>query len=150
MFSQDTISIWDGDSVVGKSVTVDGKNYDITLVNVGNPHCVIFVDDIDKIDLEHIGSKFETHEYFPRKTNTEFVQVVGENKLRMRVWERGSGITLACGTGACATAVAANLNGKADRKSTVILDGGELQIEWSKNNHVFMTGAAERVFVGEF
>ena len=136
--------------VVREAIEVDGKTYKMTCVSMGNPHCVIFVDDINAIDLEHIGSKFETHKLFPRKTNTEFVQVVGENKLRMRVWERGSGITLACGTGACATAVAANLNGLTDKKATVILDGGELQIDWRKDNHVFMTGAAERVFTGEF
>jgi len=136
--------------LVGEPIEVDGVTYKMTCVSMGNPHCVIFVDDIKAIDLEHIGSKFENHKFFPRKTNTEFAQVIGKDKLRMRVWERGSGITLACGTGTCATAVAANLNGLAGRKSTVILDGGELQIDWRENNHVFMTGPAERVFVGEF
>lgn len=152
IFSADKIPVdgFGSQKLVGEPIEVDGVTYKMTCVSMGNPHCVIFVDDIDKVDLEHIGRKFETHKYFPRKTNTEFVQVVGEDKLRMRVWERGSGITLACGTGACATAVAANLNGLAGKKSTVILDGGELQIEWCKNNHIMMTGAAERVFVGEF
>ncbi|MBR4153032.1 MAG: diaminopimelate epimerase [Selenomonadaceae bacterium] len=152
IFSADLIPVagFGSQKLVGEPIKVDGVTYKMTCVSMGNPHCVIFVDDIDKVDLEHIGHKFETHEFFPRRTNTEFVQVVGENKLRMRVWERGSGITMACGTGACATAVAANLNGKAGKKSTVILDGGELQIEWRTNNHIFMTGAAEKVFVGEF
>lgn len=152
IFSADKIPVdgFGSQKLVGEPIEVEGVTYKMTCVSMGNPHCVIFVDDIDKVDLEHIGRKFETHKYFPRKTNTEFVQVVGEDKLRMRVWERGSGITLACGTGACATAVAANLNGKASKKSTVILDGGKLQIEWCKNNHIMMTGAAERVFAGEF
>ena len=136
--------------IVVEPITVDGVTYKMTCVSMGNPHCVIFVDDIEKVALEKIGPLFETNKIFPRKTNTEFVQVVGENKLRMRVWERGSGITLACGTGACATAVAANQNGLAGRKSTVILDGGELQIDWRENNHIFMTGAAEKVYAGEF
>ncbi|MCR5833091.1 MAG: diaminopimelate epimerase [Selenomonadaceae bacterium] len=135
--------------VIAEPITVDGVTYKMTCVSMGNPHCVIFVDDIDAIDLENIGRKFENNKIFPNKINTEFVQVVGENRLRMRVWERGSGITLACGTGACATAVAANLNGLADKQSTVILDGGELNINWHENNHVMMKGAAERVFVGE-
>lgn len=152
IFNADKIPVdgFGSQKIVAEPIEVDGVTYKMTCVSMGNPHCVIFVDDITKVDLKHIGRKFETHKYFPRKTNTEFVQVVGENKLRMRVWERGSGITLACGTGACATAIAANLNGLADKKSTVILDGGELQIEWRKNNHIFMTGAAERVFIGEF
>lgn len=152
IFSADQIPV-DGfgtQKVVGEPIKVDGTTYKMTCVSMGNPHCVIFVDDINKVDLERIGSKFENHKFFPRKTNTEFVQVIGKDKLRMRVWERGSGITLACGTGTCATAVAANLNGLTGRKCTVTLDGGELQIEWRDNNHIFMTGAAERVFTGEF
>ena len=152
IFAADEIPVdgFGSQKLVGEPIVVDGVKYKMTCVSMGNPHCVVFVDDISTVDLEKIGRKFETHEIFPRKTNTEFVQVVGENKLRMRVWERGSGITLACGTGACATAVAANLNGLAGKKSTVILDGGELQIEWRDNNHIFMTGAAEKVYAGEF
>ena len=152
IFDADKIPVagFGSQKLVGEPIVVDGVTYKMTCVSMGNPHCVIFVDDINKVDLEHIGPKFETHKFFPRKTNTEFVQVIGDGKLRMRVWERGSGITMACGTGACATAVAANLNGKAGKKSTVILDGGELNIDWRENNHIFMTGAAERVFVGEF
>ena len=152
IFAADEIPVdgFGSQKLVGEPIVVDGVKYKMTCVSMGNPHCVIFVDDINAVDLEKIGRKFETHEIFPRKTNTEFVQVVGKNKLRMRVWERGSGITLACGTGACATAVAANLNGLADKKSTVILDGGELEIEWRENNHIFMTGAAEKAYTGEF
>ena len=152
IFAADEIPVdgFGSQKLVGEPIVVDGVKYKMTCVSMGNPHCVVFVDDINAVDLEKIGRKFETHEIFPRKTNTEFVQVVGKNKLRMRVWERGSGITLACGTGACATAVAANLNGLADKKSTVILDGGELEIEWRENNHIFMTGAAEKVYTGEF
>ena len=152
IFAADKIPVdgFGSQKLVAEPIEVDGVKYKMTCVSMGNPHCVVFVDDIADVDLEHIGPKFETHKIFPRKTNTEFVQVVGPNKLRMRVWERGSGITMACGTGACATAVAANLNGKAGRKSTVILDGGELNIDWRENNHIFMTGAAEKVYAGEF
>ncbi|MBR5913271.1 MAG: diaminopimelate epimerase [Selenomonadaceae bacterium] len=137
-------------SVVNQSMEVDGKIFKITCVSMGNPHCIIFVDDVSKINLAEIGSKIECHEIFPKHTNVEFVQVIGENKLRMRVWERGSGITLACGTGACAVAVAANLNKLAEKSSEVILDGGTLQIDWRTDNHVLMTGAAKKVFVGNF
>lgn len=136
--------------VVNQSIKVDGKIFKMSCVSMGNPHCVIFVDDLKEINLAEIGSKFEKHEIFPKHTNVEFVQVIGENKLRMRVWERGSGITLACGTGACAVAVAANLNGIAGKSSEIILDGGTLQIDWCADNHILMTGAAEKVFVGNF
>lgn len=134
--------------VVGESIEVDGKIFKMTCVSMGNPHCIIFVDDLSKINLSEIGPKFERHEKFPKHVNAEFVQVIGENKLRMRVWERGSGITLACGTGACAVAVAANLNNLSSKSSEIILDGGKLQIDWREDNHIFMTGAAEKVFVG--
>ena len=151
IFAADQIPVdgFGAQKLIGEPIEVGGVKYKMTCVSMGNPHCVIFVDDIAKIDLEKIGPMFETHKIFPKKTNTEFVQVVGKNQLRMRVWERGSGITMACGTGACATAIAANLNGKADKKSTVILDGGELEIEWRDNNHIMMTGTAEKVFAGE-
>ena len=134
--------------VVNENFEVDGKNFKITCVSMGNPHCVIFVEDMRIINIDEIGPKIERNKIFPKHTNVEFVQVVGKNKLRMRVWERGSGITLACGTGACATAVAANLNGLTERQSEVILDGGILKIDWLENNHVMMTGAAEKVFDG--
>ena len=137
------------EKVIGEEIEVDGQIFKMTCVSMGNPHCVIFVDDVEKIALAELGKKFEVHEKFPKHTNTEFVQVVGENILRMRVWERGSGITLACGTGACATAVAANLNNLSGKSAEVRLDGGTLKIEWQNDNHIYMTGAAEKVFSGQ-
>ena len=134
--------------VVNENFEVDGKNFQITCVSMGNPHCVIFVEDLRIINVAEIGAKIERNKIFPKHTNVEFVQVIDKKNLRMRVWERGSGITLACGTGACATAVAANLNGLTGRTSKVILDGGSLNIDWRENNHVMMTGAAEKVFEG--
>jgi diaminopimelate epimerase len=117
---------------------------------MGNPHCMIFVDDAEAIPLATLGPKFEHHPVFPQRTNTEFVQVIRPDYVRMRVWERGAGITLACGTGACATVVAGVLTGNCDRICTVELPGGCLQIEWSQDdNHVYMTGSAELVFTGE-
>ena len=103
---------------------------------------------LSKINLEQLGKKFEHNKIFPRRTNTEFVEVLSRKELKMRVWERGSGITLACGTGTCATVIAANLNGLTEKSATVHLDGGDLQIDWGKDNHVYMTGAAEKVFTG--
>lgn len=120
-----------------------------TTVNMGNPHLVIFVDDITQIDLPAIGPELENHPFFPGRVNVEFVQILSNNQIRMRVWERGSGITLACGTGACASAVAAISAGKTDRKTEVIMDGGTLTIEWQKDtNHVMMTGPAVTVYNG--
>ena len=136
--------------VVDEDIEVDGGIYKMTCVSMGNPHCVVFVDDIAKVDLEHIGPKFETHGAFPKKTNTEFVQVKDRSHVRMRVWERGAGITLACGTGSCATAAACILNGKTGRKVEVELDGGALNIEWAANNHIYMTGPATEVFTAEW
>ena len=121
-----------------------------TRVSMGNPHLVIFVEDIKDINLESIGPKLENHPLFPDRINVEFAQVLEDGKIRMRVWERGSGITQACGTGACATAVAAALTGKSGRKTDIIMDGGSLTIEWDeKTDHVWMTGEAVRVFDGE-
>ncbi|MFM2302867.1 MAG: hypothetical protein RLZZ135_270 [Cyanobacteriota bacterium] len=138
------------DKVVNQSIEVDGKSWTVTCVSMGNPHCMTFVDDANSIPLEIIGPKFEHHPVFPQRTNTEFVQVIRPDFLRMRVWERGAGSTLACGTGACATVVAGVLTGKADRLCTVELPGGCLQIEWSQaDNRVYMTGPAELVFKGE-
>lgn len=135
--------------IIGEPIEIDGEIFKMTCVSMGNPHCVIFVDDLSRINLENIGPKFETHKIFPRRTNTEFVQLIGANELKMRVWERGSGVTLACGTGACATAVAANLNGLTDKSAIVHLDGGDLNIDWRNDNRVYMSGAAEKVFVGQ-
>lgn len=128
---------------------IDGKIWPITCVSMGNPHAVTFTIGIDKLDLLTLGPKFEMNPIFPRKTNTEFIEVVDNRNLNMRVWERGAGETLACGTGACAAAVAASLNGLSDRKVTVHLSGGDLDIEWREdNNHVYMTGEAVTVFEG--
>ena len=142
--------ISDKEKVISEPLEVDGENFKITCVSMGNPHCVIFVDDLSKINLEKIGTKFEHHKIFPRRTNTEFAQVISRKELKMRVWERGSGITLACGTGTCATVVAANLNGLTGKSALVHLDGGDLQIEWGADNHIYMAGAAEKVFDGIF
>ena len=128
----------------------NGQLFRITGVSAGNPHCIIFVDDVDSIDLPVIGPIIENHPLFPKKTNVEFIQVIDRTRLRMRVWERGAGITMACGTGACSALVAAVLNNKTERKATLVLDGGELSIEWADNNHVYMTGPAVEVFRGDY
>ena len=121
----------------------------MTCVSMGNPHCVIFVEDAESFPIEKLGASFERHEAFPRKTNTEFVTVRDRQHLRMRVWERGAAVTLACGTGSCATLVAGVLTGQTDRKAEIELDGGRLFVEWAENNHIFMTGPAELVYEGK-
>lgn len=142
-------SVFGGDKIVSRPFEVCGKQYNITLVSMGNPHCVVF-DDPDSIDLEAEGKKFENNPAFPERINTEFVKVLGKNHLKMRVWERGSGETLACGTGACAVAVAACLNGYCEKgeEITVSLLGGDLKILYT-DEAVFMTGPATLVFTGE-
>lgn len=139
-------------SPVVKQLLPIGKytTYEATCVSMGNPHAVIFMENIDELDLPKIGPPIEHSPYFPNRTNVEFVEKISDNFLKMRVWERGSGETLACGTGACATVVAAVLNGLAERKTTVQLLGGELEIEWRESdNHVYLTGDAVTVFEGE-
>ena len=136
-------------SEIEKIVFEDIENLNSTQVSMGNPHLVTFVEDIEKIILTEIGPQLENHSRFPDRTNVEFAQVLKDDVIRMRVWERGSGITQACGTGACATAVAAVINGKAGRKSEIIMDGGSLIIEWDElTNRVYMTGPATKVFDG--
>jgi len=136
--------------VVNEPVEAAGRKWNITGVSMGNPHCIVFVDDIKTTPIEEVGPIFEVQERYPKKTNTEFVQVLDRQHMRMRVWERGAAITLACGTGACATLTAAVLNGKTDRRAEITLDGGKLDIEWSeKDNHIYMTGPAVQVFAGE-
>lgn len=131
-------------------VTVDGREFRFTAVSMGNPHCVIYVDDATAVDLHEWGPKLEHHPLFPRRINVEFVHVVSRRHAVMRVWERGAGPTLACGTGACAVLVSSVLNGLTDRSATVTLPGGDLQIEWSEaDNRVYMTGPAEEVYTGE-
>lgn len=139
-----------GDKVVSVPLTIDNISYDITCVSMGNPHAVIFTKEIDKLNLPELGPKFENNPIFPKRTNTEFIEIIDRKTLKMRVWERGTGETLACGTGASASLVAAVLNGYSDRKATLQLLGGNLEIEWDeKTNHVFMTGGATTVFEGE-
>lgn len=140
----------DREIAVKEPIEVCGKQWEMTCVSMGNPHAVIFIDTpVNEFPLEQIGPYFENHERFPRRTNTEFVRVLDAHTMEMRVWERGSGETLACGTGTCATAVAAVLNGLCERKVTVHLLGGDLEIEWNEaDNCVYMTGAATTVFDG--
>lgn len=136
--------------VIDFPLTVVDQVYAVTCISMGNPHCITFVDDVSVVALAQIGPLFENHPVFPQRTNTEFIQVVRSDYLKMRVWERGAGTTLACGTGACASLVAAVLNGKSDRKATVELPGGPLEIDWSaSDNHIYMTGPAVLVFTGE-
>ncbi|MEM8718658.1 MAG: diaminopimelate epimerase [Cyanobacteria bacterium P01_G01_bin.39] len=137
--------------VVAQPLEVDSESWSVTTVSMGNPHCITFVEDSEKIPLEKIGPLFEHHPVFPQRTNMEFIQVVKPDYIKMRVWERGAGITLACGTGACASVVAGVLNQKCDRNCTVELPGGCLQINWSAaDNHVYMTGPATEVFEGKY
>lgn len=136
--------------MLSETIVADGDEYKGTFICMGNPHLVIFIDDINKVNLPVVGPKLENHPLFPERVNVEFVEVLPDGSLRMRVWERGSGITMACGTGACATAVAAVLNHKAGRHSLVRMDGGDLHIHWEeKDGHVYMTGPAVKVFDGE-
>ncbi len=135
--------------VINVPLEVDGRVWDVTTVSMGNPHCITFVPDSDRIPLAEIGIKFEHHPVFPQRINTEFIEVVSSSYIKMRVWERGAGATLACGTGACAAVVAGVLTGKCDRLCTVNLPGGDLQIYWDlATNHVLMTGTADKVFSG--
>jgi len=135
--------------VIDEAIQVGGDTYKVTCVSMGNPHCITFVPNVDEVPLHDIGPKLENHPLFPRKTNVEFIQVLNKNEVNMRVWERGAAETLACGTGACATAVACVLNKLTNRAITVHLAGGDLYIEWAENNHVYMTGPGEYVFSGE-
>ena len=140
------------EEVIDEPITVDGQEYRMTCVSMGNPHAIVYMDDLKDLDIEKIGPKFENHIAFPDRINTEFVKVIDRHTLQMRVWERGSGETLACGTGACAVAVASTLNGLVDEDKpvTVKLLGGDLQILWNRQeNLVYMTGPATTVFDGE-
>lgn len=138
------------EKVIDDSIVVEGKEYRITAVSMGNPHAVTYIEDVKGLDIEKIGPQFEHHPFFPDRVNTEFVKVLDRNTVEMRVWERGAGETLACGTGACAVAVASILNGFTEDEVTVKLLGGDLKIYWDrKENLVYMTGPAEVVFDGE-
>ncbi len=136
---------------IAETIQIEDQTFAITAVSMGNPHCVIFVDDAKNFPIEYWGPRIEKSEYFPRKTNVEFVQVLNDHEVIMRVWERGAAVTLACGTGACATTTACVLNGKTGRDVLLHLDGGDLQVRWDEaSNHLFMTGPATEVFHGEY
>jgi len=141
----------EGSEVIEREIEVNKEKFLITAVSMGNPHCIHFVDNAKLFPLENYGPLFERHPAFPQRTNFECVQVIDRKTIRTRVWERGVGITLACGTGACASYVAACLSGKTERSGTVVLDGGELEINWRKDDdHVAMLGPAEEVYEGVF
>ena len=139
----------DGDTFISKEIIINGQKVKGTGVSMGNPHFVVPMPDIASLDLPQIGPFFEHHEIFPERVNTEFIEVVSRQRVRMRVWERGSGETLACGTGACAVLVACALNDYTDKKACIELRGGELVIEWAEDGIVYMTGPAREVFSGE-
>ena len=139
-----------GDPPVNAPLHVGGRDLEVTCVSMGNPHCVTFVDEVNDDWVLNIGPQVEVHEAFPRKINAEFIQIVSPGEVIMRVWERGSGETLACGTGACGAVVAGVLAGKNDRKVTVHLTGGDLEIEWAESGEVYMTGPAAEIFTGEW
>ncbi|MGD1899965.1 MAG: diaminopimelate epimerase [Phormidesmis sp.] len=134
---------------IDETISVAGQDWQVTCVSMGNPHCISFVDDVAAVPLSDIGPLFENHEAFPARINTEFVEVVRPDYLKMKVWERGAGPTLACGTGACALLVATVLNNQCERAATVELPGGNLEIEWAENNRVYMSGPATLVFAGD-
>ncbi|MBM7555846.1 diaminopimelate epimerase [Halanaerobacter jeridensis] len=140
----------ESEEVVKEPVEVAGEKFEVTCVSMGNPHCVIFVDDADEAPVRELGPKIETHDLFPEDINVEFIEVVNEEELEMRVWERGAGVTLACGTGACGSTVAAILNDLTKQKVTVHLLGGDLVIEWADDDHVYMSGPATEVFTGDY
>jgi len=137
------------EKAIEENLAVGDNMYQITVVSMGNPHAVLFVDDVSRMDIEGIGRSIETHERFPEKTNVEFIEVTKNGDLKMKVWERGAGITLACGTGACASLVASHLTARTSEKTIVHLDGGDLEIFWDKKtNHIFKAGPAKLVFEG--
>lgn len=141
---------FDKEPVKGLKIKAVDKEFDFTCVSMGNPHAISIIEDTKRFDIEKYGPILETDEHFPKRSNIEFIEIVDKENVKMRVWERGAGETLACGTGACATAVACNINGLTNRKVNVELLGGTLEIEWDeKTNHVFMTGPATTVFEGE-
>ena len=149
--------VWDGRAipvdadgeVIERPLEVAGRPYRVTCVSMGNPHCVVFLDDVATLPLAELGPRFERHPFFPRGVNTEFIRVASPTRLEMRVWERGAGETMACGTGACAAAVAAARTGRSERRVVVALPGGELEIAWQADDHVLMTGDAVEVFEGQ-
>ncbi|NLW12754.1 MAG: diaminopimelate epimerase, partial [Clostridiaceae bacterium] len=149
-FSPTAIPVnWQKEKMINEEISVAGRIWQATAVSMGNPHAVVFVDDPEALELEKLGPDFENHSLFPQRINTEFVQVLGPGHLRMRVWERGSGETMACGTGSCASLAAAYVNGICEREAVVTLNGGDLHIRWHEmNDHIYMTGPASFVFEG--
>ncbi len=148
---KDIPAVGTGDRFIEQPLMVDGKQWLVTAVSMGNPHAIVYVEHTDPLDLPKIGPAFESHPAFPQRTNTEFLEVVDRHTIKMRVWERGSGETLACGTGACASLVASVLTGRAERTATLKLLGGDLEIRWdAETDHVFMTGPADFVFDGDY
>ncbi len=140
-----------GERVVAEPIEVNQREWKMTCVSMGNPHAVVFVDDVEHLEIEKVGPSFENHKRFPKRTNTEFVQLISRTEVSMRVWERGSAETWACGTGTCAAVMACILNGFTDNRVLVHLRGGDLVIEYdSDSNHIFMTGPATEVFTGEY
>jgi diaminopimelate epimerase len=140
----------DKSTVIDETLKINPEQtFKITCVSMGNPHCITFVNDVQSISVDEIGPKIENHPLFPEKTNVEFIQVLNKQEINFRVWERGVGETLACGTGACAALVAAVLNNKTDRKATIHLPGGDLDIQWANDGNIYMAGPAELVFKGE-
>ena len=149
--SRDIPALIESDTVISRQLEVGGKIYSVTFISMGNPHCVVFSENIDSINIQKIGAEFENHPAFPDRINTEFVQPISASHIKMRVWERGAGETLSCGTGACAAAVACILNGycKRDTDIKISLRGGELSVKWSADGNVYLTGSAQTVFTGE-
>jgi diaminopimelate epimerase len=147
---QDIPMLGDGERVVAEKLTAGDGAFAVTCVSMGNPHCVIYVDEVEKFPVTHYGPLLEHHPQFPERTNVEWIEWVNRREIRQRTWERGSGETLACGTGACAAVVASVLNGKTEHSVTVHLSGGDLEIEWGDDNHVYMTGPAVEVFRGDW
>lgn len=139
----------EGERAVEVPIEVEGEKVRATLVSMGNPHCVLFLERVDDAPVHLLGPRLEHHPLFPNRTNVEFVEVVSPSELRMRVWERGVGETLACGTGACASLVAASITGRAERRAVVHLLGGDLAVEWAKDGHLYLEGPSEEVFRGE-
>lgn len=150
ILQRELIPVAGNGDITGVQLDIPQASLSATTVSMGNPHCVIFVDDLDKVPVNEWGPRLENHAIFPARTNVEFVEIVNSGEMIMRVWERGAGITLACGTGACATLVAAVLNGKSERRGIIHLLGGDLFIEWNAtDNHVYMSGPAQEVFSGQ-
>jgi len=147
---QEIPMLGEGDRVVGEKLTAGDREFTATCLSMGNPHCVIDVDDVAKFPVTHYGPLLEHHSHFPQRTNVEWIEWLNRHEIRQRTWERGSGETLACGTGACAATVASILNGKTDRAVTVHLLGGDLEIEWGEDNYVYMTGPAVEAFRGDW